>query len=68
MQLFVMQSSPSSGPNILLSAVFSNALGLYSSLNITGQNSFLYRKESKIMVFHILILSSSTADEKTENS
>jgi hypothetical protein len=41
------------GPNILLSAVFSNTLSLCSSLNVRGQVSRPYRTTGKIIVLYI---------------
>jgi hypothetical protein len=43
------------GPNILLSILFSNTLGLCSSLNVRDQVSHPYRTTDKIIVLHILI-------------
>jgi hypothetical protein len=42
----------SSGPNVLLSTLFSNTLNLCSSLSVTDQISHPYRT-SKIMILHI---------------
>jgi hypothetical protein len=43
------------GPNILLSALFSNTLSLRSSLNVSNQVSHPYRTTGKIIVLYILI-------------
>jgi hypothetical protein len=42
--------------NILPSALFSNTLNLFSSINVTDQVSHPYRTTGKIIVFYILIL------------
>jgi hypothetical protein len=58
MKLLNMQFSPASslfGPNILLSTLFSNILGLYSSLKVRDQVSHPYRTTGKITVLYILI-------------
>jgi hypothetical protein len=43
------------GPNILLSTVFSNTLGLRSSLNVSDHVSHPYNTTGKIIVLYILI-------------
>jgi hypothetical protein len=43
------------GPNILLSALFSNSHSLCSSLNVRDQVSHPYRTTGKIIVLYILI-------------
>jgi hypothetical protein len=56
-----MQSSPTSitsffsGPNILLSSLFSNTLRLCSSLNVRDQFLHPYKTTGKIVVLYILI-------------
>jgi hypothetical protein len=53
-----LQSSVSScffGPNILLSTLFSNTLGLCFSLNVTDQVSHPHRTTGNIIVLYILI-------------
>jgi hypothetical protein len=61
MRLLVVQFSPASyyfslvGPNILLSILFSNALNLCFSLNITNQVSNPYKTIGKVIVLYILI-------------
>jgi hypothetical protein len=42
------------GPNILLSALFSNTLSLRSSFNVSDQVSDPYRTTGKIIVLYIL--------------
>jgi hypothetical protein len=56
-------SLPSKYP---LSTLFSNTLSLCSSLYARYKVSHSYRTTGKIVVLYILILMSSTADEKTE--
>jgi hypothetical protein len=41
------------GPNILLSALFSNAFYLFYFLNVTVQVSYPYKNTGKIMVLYI---------------
>jgi len=43
------------GPNILLSALFSNTLSLRSSVNVRDQVSHPYKTTGKITVLYILI-------------
>jgi hypothetical protein len=43
------------GPNILLKTLFSNTLGLRSSLNVSDQVSHPYKTTSKIIILYILI-------------
>jgi uncharacterized membrane protein len=43
------------GPNILLSALFSDTLNLSSSLNVRDQVSHPYKTTGKIIVLYILI-------------
>jgi hypothetical protein len=58
-ELLVMQFSPVTtslfGPNILLSALFSNTLSLFSSLNVLDKVSHPYKTKHKIVVLFILI-------------
>jgi len=56
------------GPNILLNPVFSNTLGLYSSLSVSDQVSHPYKTTSKIIVLYILILHFWIANWKTKVS
>jgi hypothetical protein len=42
-------------PNILLSTLFSNALSLYSSVNVRDHVSHPYKTTDKIIILHILI-------------
>jgi hypothetical protein len=61
MKFLIMQLSPSTyhflllGPNILLSTLFSNTLGLCSSLDKGDQDTHPYRTTCKIIVLYILI-------------
>ena len=43
------------GPNILLSALFSNTLSLHTSFNVSNQVSQPYKTTSKIIVLYILV-------------
>jgi hypothetical protein len=61
MKLLIMQFSPISvtsylfGPNILLNTLFSNTLGLYSSLNVRDQVSHPYIDSYIIFFMQIII-------------
>ena len=41
-------------PNILLSTLFSNILSLRSSVNVSDQDSHLYKTTSKIKIYELL--------------
>jgi hypothetical protein len=62
MKLLIMLFSPTSlyffplGPNILLSTLFSNTIGLCSSLNVRDQLSHPHKTTGKIIVLYILIV------------
>jgi hypothetical protein len=61
MKLLIMQSSPASchflpsGPNILLSTLFSNTLNLCSSPSTKHQVSQPHKVAGKIVILHILM-------------
>ena len=48
-------TSSFSGPNILLSAPFSDTLDLHSSLNVSGQVSHPYKTRGKIVALYVII-------------
>jgi len=73
MKLLIMQSPPTSyhssllGPNILLSAMFSNTLNLCSSFSVKDQVSNSYKTAGKIMVLYILIFKFFERRRKTRD-
>jgi len=56
------------GPNILLNTLFSNTLGLCSSLNVSGQVSHPHKTTGKIIVLYVLIFNFWVANWKAKDS
>jgi hypothetical protein len=57
---------PPSGPRILLSALFTGALSLCSSLNLRSQVSHQYKTTDKILLLHVLIFTCLHSRRKGE--
>ena len=60
-------TSSLSGPNILLSTIFSNTLSLLSSLNVSNQVSHPYKTTDKIIVLYTCILIFKFLDSNLED-